>query len=154
MMNLKEQLDNNELSVLKQSIKDGLQSAEGYDNKLKLTLALTTIIREAADMLKAIDKEAFISEVRELADKLIAEGQSAEELFTQHLSLNGMVAGTPIKAQELQDEIDGKLKEYDALLKEVIESRQNEPLEKRSPFPPTLHFETSQKYPEEGRGSE
>lgn len=136
MSDLRTELDNNELSVLKQSIKDSLHSAEGYDNKLKLTVALMTIISEASEMLKTIDKKAFISEVKELVEQLIAEGEKAGELFTQHLSLNdgaadAMAVNVPIKTKELQGEIGSKLKEYDALLKQLIESRQQMPLEKR-----------------------
>ena len=134
MQDLRNELDNKELNQIRQDISQALHSADGYDNRLKLTVALQTILNEASSMLAGVDASAFLSDVRKMTDEMIAKAERTQADFNSHLALNAGVSvdvavQSPLKAAELESEIREKLTAYDTLLRQIIESRQEMPME-------------------------
>jgi len=136
MNSLRNELDTQDLIPLRDEIRKALRSAEGYENKLKLTVALQTIVEESTAMLGEVDAKAFLTEIRAFTDELLKQSEKVREEFHQHLELNdgvtvAMTVEAPLKAAQLQSDISRNLAEYDKLLKELIETRQQMPLECR-----------------------
>ena len=64
MENFKTLLDDYNLDQISQELSQFLHSADGYENRLKLTHALLGLINESCVLLKTVDLNDFISEIR------------------------------------------------------------------------------------------
>jgi len=88
MDNLKTILDSNDLTSFTEITNAFFSSAEGFDNKLKLSIAVATIITQSLNLLQSIDKDSFISELRDKLDKVEAAVEASRCIHLDHLRLD------------------------------------------------------------------
>lgn len=136
MNSLRNELDTKGLVQLTEEMRQMLHSADGYSNRLKLTVALQTLIEEATKMLSEVDDSAFLMEIREFTDNMIKQSEQTSETFRSHLELNSGVSAAvmvdkPLEAAQLQEEIKNKLEVYDSMIRDVVKTKQELPLECR-----------------------
>lgn len=134
MENFKTLLDDYNLDQISQKLSQFLHSADGYENRLKLTHALLGLINESCVLLKTVDLNDFISEIRKRIEDIESQSNNLKEVYRRHLDLNKDVSGVLAnpnhnKISTLQNEIEKLLKEYDSILKEILEHRKKLPIE-------------------------
>lgn len=135
MDNLKTLLDNNDLTSLKEMTNDFFVAAEGYGNKLKLSIAVATIITKSLSLLQSVDTESFISELRDKLNKVEADVAVSREVHMDHLRLDNEVRSALCKDGDalfdaLERDISDALMRMDTSLKELILLRDKLPMSK------------------------
>lgn len=135
MDNLKTLLDNNDLTSLKEMTNDFFVAAEGYGNKLKLSIAVATIITTSLSLLRSVDTESFISELRDKLSKVEADVAVSREVHMDHLRLDNEVRSALCKDGDalfdaLERDIRDALMRMDTSLKELILLRDKLPMSK------------------------
>ena len=136
MENLKILLDSYPLSEVNQATNQFVHSADGYNNKLKLTFALLNLIQEETGLLQSVNSSEFISDIRKRVDELNQQaGSLAEEYHAQLLQNNEIQEilsdKKSTRVSDIQAQIDSLLQEYDRIIKALVEIRDSLPIEKQ-----------------------
>ena len=136
MENLKILLDSYPLSEVNQATNQFVHSADGYNNKLKLTFALLNLIQEETGLLQSVNSSEFISDIRKRVDELNQQaGSLAEEYHAQLLQNNEIQEILSDKKStrfsDIQARIDSLLQDYDKIIKALVEIRDSLPIEKQ-----------------------
>ena len=136
MEDLKTLLDTQPLSEVNQATQQFVHSADGYENKLKLTFALLNLIHEGAGLLQSVDSSEFISDIRKRVDELNQQaGSLANEYHAQLLQNNEIQEilsdKKSTRVTDIQAQIDSLLQDYDKIIKTLVEIRDSLPIEKQ-----------------------
>ena len=136
MENLKILLDSYPLSEVHQATNQFVHSADGYNNKLKLTFALLNLIQEETGLLQSVNSSEFISDIRKRVDELNQQaGSLAEEYHAQLLQNNEIQEilsdKKSTRVSDIQAQIDSLLQDYDKIIKALVEIRDSLPIEKQ-----------------------
>ena len=134
MDTLKTLLDDKNLEQLSRELSQFIHSAEGYANRLKLTYALLGLIDECCTLLKTVDLDGFISDVRKRIEDVESQSSNLKEVYRRHLYSNKGISSVLANPDEnrvsyLQNEIERLLVEYDSILKGILETREKLPVE-------------------------
>ena len=129
MKDLKTLLDEKSLDQIKQELSQFVHSADGYANRLKITYALLYLINDGCALLKTIDLNSFISDIRKRIEDIESQSGSLKETYDRHLAANkniSAVLASPSdnKLTTQQKEIEKLHREYDGMLKELLERRE------------------------------
>ena len=136
MENLKILLDSYPLSEVNQATNQFVHSADGYNNKLKLTFVLLNLIHEEIGLLQSVDSSEFISDIRKRVDELDQQaGSLADEYHAQLLQNNEIQEilsdKKSTRVTDIQAQIDSLLQDYDRIIKTLVEIRDSLPIEKQ-----------------------
>ena len=136
MENLKILLDSYPLSEVNQATNQFVHSADGYNNKLKLTFALLNLIQEETGLLQSVNSSEFISDIRKRVDELNQQaGSLAEEYHAQLLQNNEIQEilsdKKSTRVSDIQVQINSLLQDYDKIIKALVEIRDSLPIEKQ-----------------------
>lgn len=136
MEDLKTLMDSLTIAEINQQIGQFVHSADGYDNKLKVTFVLLNLIQEAAQLLVKVDSHEFVSEVRNRVDELDKQSSSLAEAYHTQIAQNDEVVdllsdNTDNRISDIQNQIAILLKEYDNIVKMLVELRDRLPIEKQ-----------------------
>ena len=136
MENLKILLDSYPLSEVNQATNQFVHSADGYNNKLKLTFVLLNLIHEEIGLLQSVNSSEFISDIRMRVDELNQQaGSLAEEYHAQLLQNNEIQEilsdKKSTRVSDIQAQIDSLLQDYDKIIKALVEIRDSLPIEKQ-----------------------
>jgi archaellum component FlaC len=136
MENLKILLDSYPLSEVNQATNQFVHSADGYNNKLKLTFVLLNLIHEEIGLLQSVNSSEFISDIRERVEELNQQaGSLAEEYHAQLLQNNEIQEilsdKKSTRVSDIQAQIDSLLQDYDKIIKALVEIRDSLSIEKQ-----------------------
>ena len=136
MENLKVLLDAHPLLEVDQAIKQFIHSADGYENKLKLTFSLLNLIREGAGLLQTVNSSEFISDIRQRVDEINKQAGSLKDeyhaqLFQDNEIQELLADKTSTRVADIQAQIDSLLQDYDRIIKALVEIRDSLPIEKQ-----------------------
>lgn len=136
MENLKTLLEHQDLANIKSEFHQFVQSADGYDNRLKKVFALLYLITEAGNALHAVDKDGFISDIRERVNSIDLETAEQTKEYYEQLAQNNIIAnllvGTSDRSiEDLRRQISTLLDEYDAAIKQLVELREKMTVEQQ-----------------------
>ena len=136
MENLKVLLDAHPLLEVDQAIKQFIHSADGYENKLKLTFSLLNLIREGAGLLQTVNSSEFISDIRQRVDEINKQAGSLKDEYHAQLFQDNEIQeilsdNTSTRVSDIQGQIDVLLQEYDKIIKALVELRDSLPIEKQ-----------------------
>ena len=136
MENLKILLDSYPLSEVNQATNQFVHSADGYNNKLKLTFVLLNLIQEETGLLQSVNSSEFISDIRKRVDELNQQaGSLAEEYHAQLLQNNEIQEilsdKKSTRVSDIQVQINSLLQDYDKIIKALVEIRDSLPIEKQ-----------------------
>ena len=136
MENLKILLDSYPLSEVNQATNQFVHSADGYNNKLKLTFVLLNLIHEEIGLLQSVNSSEFISDIRKRVDELNQQaGSLAEEYHAQLLQNNEIQEilsdKKSTRVSDIQVQINSLLQDYDKIIKALVEIRDSLPIEKQ-----------------------
>lgn len=134
METLKTLLDDKNLNQINQEFSQFIHSADGYENRLKLTLALISLINESCTLLNTINVNDFISDIRKRIDEIESKSSNLKDNYRRHLDSNKEISNIITNPDDnrissLQEGITKSLKEYDDILKTIVELRESLPIE-------------------------
>lgn len=142
MADLKTMLDEYQLKDLEIQLGSFVSSAEKYPDVLKLTLALTFILRQSVELLSKQDISVFIGIVRK---KLEDSENSAKQCLEQYqrqfnadidlMHVLGLCDDANIS--KLSGEISDRLVECEKIIKELVDELQKLPTEQLPNTPAT-----------------
>ncbi len=142
MADLKTMLDEYQLKDLEIQLGSFVSSAEKYPDVLKLTLALTFILRQSVELLSKQDISAFIGIVKK---KLEDSENSAKQCLEQYqrqfnadidlMHVLGLCDDANIS--KLSGEISDRLVECEKIIKELVDELQKLPTEQLPNTPAT-----------------
>lgn len=133
MNNFKTILDSNDLTSLTEMTREFFAAAEGYENKLKLSIAVATIITQSLSLLQSIDNDSFISELRDKLDKVEADAEASRIVHMDHLRLNNEVRSSLCEDGDaifdaMERDIRDAMMRMDSSLKDLILLRDKLPI--------------------------
>lgn len=133
MDNFKTILDGNDLKTVTEMTQSFFAPAAEYGNKLKLSIAVATIISQSLSLLQTIDKDSFISELRDKLEHLEAEAKESREVHMDHLRLNQEVRSSLCEDDNatlnaLETDIRDALSRMDDSLRNLILLRDKLPM--------------------------
>lgn len=136
MEDLKALMEQQPIMQVNQTIQQFVHSADGYDNKLKLTFVLLNMLQEGIQLLLSTDIEEFLSEVRKRIAELDKQSKGLADVYHMQLLQNNEIIElltdpTSNRIADIQNQIDVLLKEYDGIIKSLVEIRDNLPIEKQ-----------------------
>jgi len=136
MEDLKALMEQQPIMQVNQTIQQFVHSADGYDNKLKLTFVLLNMLQEGIQLLLSTDSEEFLSEVRNRIVELDKQSKGLADVYHMQLLQNNEIIElltdpTSNRIADIQNQIDVLLKEYDGIIKSLVEIRDNLPIEKQ-----------------------
>jgi hypothetical protein len=134
METFKTLLDDYDLVQLGQKLSQFIHSADGYDNRLKLTFALIDLLNEGCTLLKTIDVNDFINDIRKRVEEIESQSSVLKESYRRHFDSNNDISTILAnpgdnRISTLQEGITKSLKEYDSILRAIVELRESLPLE-------------------------
>lgn len=124
------------MKEINEKISSFVHSADGFENNIKLYFALLTLMRESMELMNTIDVNDFIEKVRILLQNINEENvKLAKEYHTQIFQDNEIAtvladngAG---RLLEVQKRVTESLDEYERLMKSIVMTRDQLPLEKQ-----------------------
>lgn len=124
------------MKEINEKISSFVHSADGFENNIKLYFALLTLMRESMELMNTIDVNDFIEKVRLLLQNINEENvKLAKEYQTQIFQDNEIAtvladngAG---RLLEVQKRVTESLDEYERLMKSIVMTRDQLPLEKQ-----------------------
>ncbi len=136
MEDLKALMEQQPIMQVNQTIQQFVHSADGYDNKLKLTFVLLNMLQEGIQLLLSTDSEEFLSKVRKRIAELDKQSKGLADVYHMQLLQNNEIIElltdpTSNRIADIQNQIDVLLKEYDGIIKSLVEIRDNLPIEKQ-----------------------
>ena len=136
METLKTLLDDNNLNQINQEFSQFIHSADGYENRLKLTLALISLINESCTLLSAINVNDFINDIRKRIEDIESQSSNLKDNYRRHLDSNNELSNIianpdDTRISSLQEGITKSLKEYDNILNAIVKLRESLPIETR-----------------------
>lgn len=137
MEDLKTMLDKGmPIAEINQKTNEFIHSADGYPDKLKLVSVLLNLIQEGNKLLSDVDLGDFISKISDRVNKLNRESKNLKETYGVHLEQNDKIIKSLTNEKsnditDIQQQIKKLLSEYDAIIKELVESRDKLPIEKQ-----------------------
>jgi archaellum component FlaC len=136
MENLKILLDSYPLSEVNQATNQFVHSADGYNNKLKLTFVLLNLIHEEIGLLQSVNSSEFISDIRKRVDELNQQAGSLAEEYHAQLFQNNEIQEIlsdkkSTRVSDIQVQINSLLQDYDKIIKALVEIRDSLPIEKQ-----------------------
>lgn len=134
METFKTLLDDYDLVQIGQKLSQFIHSADGYDNRLKLTFALIDLLNEGCTLLKTIDVNDFINDIRKRVEEIESQSSVLKESYRRHYDSNNDISTILANPGDnrittLQEGITKSLKEYDSILRAIVELRESLPLE-------------------------
>ena len=142
MEDLKTMLDKYQLKDLEKQLELFVSSAEKYPDVLKLTLALTFILRQSVELLSKQDISAFIGIVRKKLEDLENSAKQCLEQYQRQFNADidlmhvlGLCDDANIS--KLSGEISDRLVECEKIIKELVDELQKLPTEQLPNTPAT-----------------
>ena len=134
MDNLNNILENQKIMQIHETIKEFIHSADGYANRLKLVFALLAIIEESSSALQAVDTNDYIDEVRDKISQLKGRAERLAIAYHSQIAQNKeiysiLADASSDKVANIEHQIEKLLKEYDSIIKGVVEVREQLPLQ-------------------------
>ena len=87
MEDLKALMEQQPIMQVNQTIQQFVHSADGYDNKLKLTFVLLNMLQEGIQLLLSTDSEEFLSKVRKRIAELDKQSKGLADVYHMQLLL-------------------------------------------------------------------
>lgn len=136
MEDLVKMLETLTMKTIQRNIKQFIHSADGYPDRLKLSLVLMEMLREGTDLLGSLDKKDFISAIQKDAVEKIKQARTKYDEFYTHIEQNKKTVGlltdeTDSEISQKQEEITRLLSEYDEILKPLVEKREKLPIQEQ-----------------------
>ena len=135
MEELKTMLDNNmPVADINSLVNQFIVSANGHQDKIKLTFVALNLFQEGLKLLKTVDSNVFIKQVKDRIDEVEKQYKSVKEEYAVHLEQNDNIIGVlndknNCKITEIQKQIQNLLLYYDGIIKELVEARDKLPIE-------------------------
>lgn len=134
MDDLKTMMDSLSIKDINENVRQFIHSADGYSNRLKLTFALLGLIDESCTLLRTVDLNDFISDIRKRINDIDSQSGNLKEVYRRHLCSNKDISSILAdpgnnKVATLQKDIEKFLGDYDGILKELLEQREKLPIE-------------------------
>ena len=135
MDDFKSILDSKDLRAITEKIDGFFAPAEGYENRLKLSIATATVISKSLSLLNTIDSDSFISELRDKLDKIERDAKASRTIHMDHLRLDQEVRSSLCEDENatleaLEGDIRDALSRMDNSLKDLILLRDKLPISK------------------------
>lgn len=137
MENLKTMLDKGmSIAEINRNTSEFIHSADGYPDKLRLVSVLLNLIQEGNRLLNSVDLGDFISKISDGVRELDLQTKALKDTYGVHLVQNDKVIESLTNKKnncvtDMQQQINKLLSEYDAIIKELVESRDKLPIEKQ-----------------------
>lgn len=128
MTNLKIQFETTNLDELCNSLTQEITGLATAEYKLKLVFVLVHIIEECQKALNFIDTENLINDFKALVEKACKKSEMQEKALNGRFSCDNKLIMNIIderndELQNLYDEIDSKLKQFNKLAKQLARKR-------------------------------
>lgn len=136
MENLNTMIDKMPIATINQQVSDFVQSAQGHENKIKLTFVLLHLISESIKSIQNIPLQDFISDVREKVGEIEKQATSVANEYHVHLDQNKEIEEALLntndnRLRDFQQQIEDLLTKYDDVIKELVKIREKLPIEKQ-----------------------
>ena len=137
MENLKTLLENQDLTSINRELHQFIHSADGYENRLKKVFALMYLIAEANDVVRAVDMDGFISDLRERVNSIDLQAAKETTEYHSQLAQNDIIARLLVNPSDnnaievIRHQISKLLDEYDAAIKLLVELREKMTIEQQ-----------------------
>ena len=134
MEDIKTMLDNKmPIAEIKKGIHQYIYSADGYPDKLSLTIVMLHLIQEGTNMLQSVDTRDFISQIIEKINEIEKQTKSLSEQYHTHLNQNDTIIDAlrnndNAQVIEMQRQLHDILSTYDGIIKTLVEERERLPL--------------------------
>ncbi len=134
--NLKIMMESESINEIEQKLTEFIHSGDGYDNKLKLTFVLLSIIETGIQSLQSVDLGDFITQVKNKVEKTRLQASATSDEFNAHINQNDEITGVLVGKENnriavIQDEVRSLLKEYDSIIKKLVQIHDQLPIEKQ-----------------------
>lgn len=134
METFKTLLDDKNIDQISQDLSQFIHSADGYENRLKLTISLLGLINESCALLQTIDVNGFINDIRQRIEDVGSQSNNLKEAYRRHLDSNEAINAVLANPDEnrmstLQKDIERLLGEYDSLLESILRRREELPIQ-------------------------
>lgn len=123
-------LMNKSLTESREEIKEAFQVLESDSYKMKLAVLMMFILESALKVLKGIDSQNFMDEVKVQIDNMVKEVEDwkqSETMLKEHIEKNGeLVSALDLSSHEIRkvaDDIAALVKRYDELISSCAEER-------------------------------
>lgn len=123
-------LMNKSLTESREEIKEAFQVMESDSYKMKLAVLMMFILESALKVLKGIDSQNFMKEVKVQIDNMVKEVEDwkqSETMLKEHIEKNGeLVTALDLSSHEIRkvaDDIATLVKRYDELISNCAEER-------------------------------
>ena len=123
-------LMNKSLTESREEIKEAFQVMESDSYKMKLAVLMMFILESALKVLKGIDSQNFMKEVKVQIDNMVKEVEDwkqSETMLKEHIEKNGeLVSALDLSSHEIRkvaDDIAALVKRYDELISNCAEER-------------------------------
>lgn len=113
---------------IKDAIKQFLQSAYDYPDKLRLTVVAMSLLQESSNLLGTVDPDVFISQVKNQISEIESTAKAVSKGYKTWITQNDKVINTinsssDSEISKMQLKIQMLLSEYDDLIRLFGESR-------------------------------
>lgn len=123
-------LMNKSLTESRDEIREAFQVMESDSYKMKLAVLMMFILESALKVLKGIDCQNFMDEVKVQIDNMVKEVEDwkqSETMLKEHIEKNGeLVSALDLSSHEIRkvaDDIAALVKRYDELISSCAEER-------------------------------
>lgn len=124
------------MKEINEKISSFVHSADGFENNIKLYFALLTLMRESMELMNTIDVNDFIEKVRLLLQNINEENVKLNEEYHTQIFQDNEIATVLAdngagRLLEVQKRVTESLDEYERLMKSIVMTRDQLPLEKQ-----------------------
>lgn len=134
--NLKAMMESKSINEIEQELTEFVHSGDGYENKLKLTFVLLSIIEAGTQSLQSVDFGDFITQVKNKVEETRLQASATSDEFNVHINQDNEITGGLVGKENhriavIQDEVRSLLKEYDSIIKKLVQIHDQLPIEKQ-----------------------
>jgi hypothetical protein len=134
--NLKTMMESKSINEIEQELTEFVHSGDGYENKLKLTFVLLSIIKAGTQSLQSVDVGEFITQVRDKVEETRVQASATSNEFNAHIDQNDEITGVLVgmknnRIEKIQGDVRSLLKEYDLIIKRLVQIHDHLPIDKQ-----------------------
>ena len=134
--NLKTMMESKSINEIEQELTEFVRSGDGYENKLKLTFVLLSIIEAGTQSLQSVDLGDFITQIKNKVEETRLQASATSDEFNAHINQDDEITGLLVGRENnriavIQGEVRSLLKEYDSIIKNLVQIHDQLPIEKQ-----------------------
>ena len=134
--NLKTMMESKSINEIEQELTEFVRSGDGYENKLKLTFVLLSIIEAGTQSLQSVDLGDFITQIKNKVEETRLQASATSDEFNAHINQDDEITGLLVGRENnriavIQGEVRSLLKEYDSIIKKLVQIHDQLPIEKQ-----------------------